>query len=138
MEVKGTRTLIVGSTSAFVHTIGASVSWEVRFVLFSLFYVLLRRVVRLIAGSSNDELSTEVEVLVLRHQSEGPQAPGRQAASSPSRPLVHGGDQQGPSSCSVVLVPGQPTDAPSVAPGAREAEVDLRAEVGRRQATDPR
>jgi hypothetical protein len=37
-------------------------------VLFGLVYLLLRRVVRLIAGSSNDELSTEVELLVLRHQ----------------------------------------------------------------------
>jgi putative transposase len=37
-------------------------------VLFALVYLLLRRVVRLIAGSSNDELSTEVELLVLRHQ----------------------------------------------------------------------
>ena len=37
-------------------------------MLFGLVYQLLRRVVRLIAGSSNDELSTEVELLVLRHQ----------------------------------------------------------------------
>jgi hypothetical protein len=29
-------------------------SWEVRPVLFALLYLLLRRVVRLIAGSSND------------------------------------------------------------------------------------
>jgi putative transposase len=37
-------------------------------VIFALVYQLLRRVVRSIAGSSNDELSTEVELLVLRHQ----------------------------------------------------------------------
>jgi len=37
-------------------------------VLFGLVYLLLRRIVRLIAGSSNNELSTEVELLVLRHQ----------------------------------------------------------------------
>jgi hypothetical protein len=42
-------------------------------------YLLLRRLVRWIAGSSNDELSTEVELLVLRPSAECPQALGRQA-----------------------------------------------------------
>ena len=37
-------------------------------MLFGLVYLLLRSVIRLIAGSSNDELSTEVELPVLRHQ----------------------------------------------------------------------
>jgi putative transposase len=37
-------------------------------VLFALVYLLLRRVVRLIARSSNDQTNTEVEVVVLRHQ----------------------------------------------------------------------
>ena len=37
-------------------------------MLFALVYMLLRRVVRLIAGSSNDQLSTEDELVVLRHQ----------------------------------------------------------------------
>jgi putative transposase len=37
-------------------------------VLFALVYLLLRHVVRLIAGSSNDQMNTEVEVLVVRHQ----------------------------------------------------------------------
>jgi putative transposase len=37
-------------------------------VLFALVYLLLRRVVRLIAGSSNELMETEVEVMVLRHQ----------------------------------------------------------------------
>jgi hypothetical protein len=31
-------------------------------------YLVLRRVVRLIAGSSNELMNTEVEVIVLRHQ----------------------------------------------------------------------
>jgi putative transposase len=37
-------------------------------VLFALVYLLLRHVVRLIAGSSNDRMNTEVELLVVRHQ----------------------------------------------------------------------
>jgi hypothetical protein len=37
-------------------------------VLLGLLYLLLRRVVRLIAGSSNDQMNTEIELLVLRHQ----------------------------------------------------------------------
>lgn len=37
-------------------------------MLFALAYLLLHRVVRLIAGSSNERLSTEVELVVLRHQ----------------------------------------------------------------------
>jgi hypothetical protein len=36
-------------------------------VLFALLYLLLRRVVRLIAGSSND-LDRDIELAVLRHQ----------------------------------------------------------------------
>ncbi len=37
-------------------------------MLLALVYLLLRRVVRLIAGSSNELMDTEVEVVVLRHQ----------------------------------------------------------------------
>jgi hypothetical protein len=37
-------------------------------MLFALVYLLLRRMVRLIAGSSGEVMTTEVEVLVLRHQ----------------------------------------------------------------------
>jgi putative transposase len=37
-------------------------------VLLGLLYLLLRRVVRLIGGSSNDQMNTEIELLVLRHQ----------------------------------------------------------------------
>jgi putative transposase len=37
-------------------------------VLFALVYLLLRRVVGLIAGSHNEQMNTEVELVVLRHQ----------------------------------------------------------------------
>jgi putative transposase len=37
-------------------------------VLFALIYLLLRRVVGLIAGSHNEQMNTEVELVVLRHQ----------------------------------------------------------------------
>lgn len=34
-------------------------------MLFALVYLLVRRLVRLIAGSSNEEMNTEVELVVL-------------------------------------------------------------------------
>ncbi len=37
-------------------------------MLFALVYLLLRHVVRLIAGSSSDQMNTEVELLAVRHQ----------------------------------------------------------------------
>ncbi len=37
-------------------------------MLFARVYLLLRRVVRLIAGSPNELMNTEIEVVVLRHQ----------------------------------------------------------------------
>jgi transposase InsO family protein len=37
-------------------------------VFFALVHLLLRRLVRLIVGSSNDQMNTEVELVVLRHQ----------------------------------------------------------------------
>jgi hypothetical protein len=37
-------------------------------VLFALVYLLLRRVVGWIAGSSDEQMNTEVELVVLRHQ----------------------------------------------------------------------
>jgi hypothetical protein len=40
-------------------------------VLFALVYLLLRRVVRLIAGSSNEQMYSEVELVVLRHRATG-------------------------------------------------------------------
>jgi putative transposase len=57
-------------------------------VLFSLVYLLLRRLVHLVAGPSHQR-NSELELLVLRHQLKGPQATGGQAASSPPRPAVH-------------------------------------------------
>lgn len=37
-------------------------------MFFALVYLLLRRVLRLIAGSSNELMDTEIELVVLRHQ----------------------------------------------------------------------
>src|SRR6266545_3950352 len=67
---------------------------------------------------------------------DGPQVPRKPPASSPSRPAVHGRDQQDASSSSVVDVHGQPTDPSSVAPGTGATEVDLPSDVNQRQATD--
>ncbi len=70
---------------------------------------------------------------------EGPQAPGGPPTSSPPRPVIHGRVEQGPPpSTVVVVVPGHTPDAPSLAPRAGAEEVDVRPEVGWRQATDPR
>ena len=135
-RLKGTQTNDPHLDSAFV--LWASFSREVRFVLLAFVYLLLRHLFRLMAGSSNEQLSTEVELVVLRHQLMVLKRQVGKAASSPSRPAIHGCDQQSPSASSVVIFPRHPADAPSVAPGAREAEVDLPAEVRRRQAIDSR
>jgi putative transposase len=65
-SVKGTQTTDRASHSAFVAS--GLLLREVPLVLFALAYLLLRRVVRWTAGSSNDLMDTEVEVMVLRHQ----------------------------------------------------------------------
>jgi hypothetical protein len=107
-------------------------------VLFALAYLLLRRVIWLTAGSSNEPLNTEVELVVLRHQLKvlkrqvgRPQLRRRDrvfmAAISRALPRAR-----------VVVVPREPADAPSVAPGARATEVDLPAAISGRQAPDPR
>jgi putative transposase len=41
---------------------------EVRFVILNLLYLVLRRVVWLIVSSPSDQMNTEVELLVVRHQ----------------------------------------------------------------------
>jgi hypothetical protein len=51
-----------------VRSIAVYFSWKVRLVFLALVYLLLRRLVRLITGSSNELTDTEVEVVVLRHQ----------------------------------------------------------------------
>jgi hypothetical protein len=84
-------------------------------VLFAVMYLPLRRLVRLLANSSKRSERRR------RGRGASPPADGPSAtwpsASSPSRPLVHGPDEQDASSGSMVLVRGQPTDAPSLAPG---------------------
>jgi hypothetical protein len=64
---------------------------------------------------------------------DGAQAAAGETTSSPSRPVVHGRDQDAASS-TVVLFRGQPADASSVAPGARAKEVELSADVRRGKA----
>ncbi len=72
-------------------------------MLLALVYLLVRRLVRLIAGSSNEEMNAEVELVVLRYQL---MVLKRQVRPRPSS--VHGRHQQGPSSSSVVILPRQP------------------------------
>ena len=64
--VKGTQTTDPHLDQAFVPSGVLLVGG--RFVLFALVYLLLRHLFRLIAGSSNDRMNTEVELVVLRHQ----------------------------------------------------------------------
>src|SRR5919106_461056 len=54
-------------------------TWEVPFVVFALVYLLLRRLVRLTAISSNEQLDTEVELVVLRHQPRSRRSPSRRS-----------------------------------------------------------
>ncbi len=79
-------------------------------MVFALVYLLARRLVRLVAGPVGD-LSSEVEVVVLRHQL---MVLKRQVG----RPRLRRRDRS------------------SVAPGAGATEVDLPSDVNRRQATD--
>ena len=106
-------------------------------MLFALVYLLLRWLFQLVTDSSND-LTRDIEVVVLRHQLMVLKRAGGPPASSPSRPAVHGRHQQGPSSSSVVVVRGEHADAPSLAPGAGAKEVDLRLALSRRKASDQR
>ena len=95
-------------------------------MLFALLYLLLRRLLRLIAGSSNDLDRVELAVLrhqlmVLKRQVDRPRFRRRDrlfiAAFGRLLPVLG------------VVVPGQPADGPSVAPGIGEEEVDVQAEL---------
>ncbi len=104
-------------------------------MVFALVYLLARRLVRLVAGPVGD-LSSEVEVVVLRHQLMVlKRQVGRPRLRRRDR-LFMARDKQGTPSSSLVNVRGQPADPSSVAPGAGATEVDLPSDVNRRQATD--
>ena len=107
-------------------------------MLFALVYLLLRRVVSLTAGSSNELLNTEVELVVVRHQLKVlKRQVGRARLRRRDRVFMVAISSVLPRTrWSSFLV--SPQDAPSVAPGAREAEVDLPAEISGWQATDSR
>ena len=103
-------------------------------MFFGLAYLLLRRVVRLITGSSNDLMSTEVEVVVLRHQL------GSSSAGWADRVFVAATGCSWPRSAGSSLEnagrPSRSVRRRSVAGTESWAkEVDLPADVGKRQAT---
>jgi hypothetical protein len=100
-------------------------------VLFAVMYLLLRRLVRLLANSSKD-LKGDVEVVVLRHQLMIQAPRGRPRLRR--RDLLFMAHEQDASSGSMVLVCGQPTDDPSLASGVGEREVDVQTDLRRRQA----
>jgi hypothetical protein len=105
-------------------------------VLFALAYLLLRCLVRVTAGTSNEQMNTEVEVVVLRHQLMVlKRQVGRPRLRRCDRLFMAAVEQDSPSS-TVVVIFGQPADPPSVAPGAGAKEVDLPSNVNRRQTTD--
>jgi hypothetical protein len=106
-------------------------------VLIALVYLVLRRIVRLVAGSPSD-LNRDVEMVVLRHQL---MVLRRQAG----RPRLRRRDRVFMAAISRVLPrPGwssfvvKPADAPALAPRARPQEVDLPSERHRREAATRR
>jgi Integrase core domain len=107
-------------------------------VFFALVYLLLRCLVRLIAGSFQRTSDHRSRGSGPSPPVDGPQAPGRKAPSSPSRPAVHGRVEHGSASGALVGLRGQSPDHPSLAPGAGAKEVDLPAGVRWRQAADQR
>jgi hypothetical protein len=84
-------------------------------MLFALVYLLLRRLVVIATGSSDGPAQ--------RHRGSRPspsavrsQATGGPAATSPQRSAVPRSGKQSTPSSALVCLPGQPADAPSLAP----------------------
>ena len=102
-------------------------------MILALVYLLLRRVVRSFAGSSNELMATEVEVVVLRHQL---MVLKRQVG----RPHLRRRDRLFMAALSRALprarwswsFRGHTPDAPSLAPGFGPEEVDLQTPLPRR------
>jgi putative transposase len=101
-------------------------------VSYALVYLLLRRFIHLVAGSSN-QLNSDLEVVILRHQL-------RVLRRQVGKPRPRHRDRlfmaaiSRAASCSMVLLCGERADAPSLAPGTRAEEVDVQAHPGGRPA----
>jgi hypothetical protein len=94
-------------------------------MLFALLYLVVRRVFGLAGGSRSDDLSKDVEILVLRHQLKVlRRQAGRPRLRRLDRVVLAAGEPDAPPS-GLVLVHAESADAPSVAPGAGAAELDV-------------
>jgi hypothetical protein len=97
-------------------------------LLFSLLYAILRGVLRLIVPASSFERSTEVELLVLRHEL----GILRRQISRPrfrrrDRMFLAASSRMDARALFLAVVPRHPADASPLASRAREAKVDLQA-----------